>query len=220
MAVGVGGHAVDAALLHDGSLAAELVEQPFGAELRIFDLIVGQHIGLRRRDGLIDGDHNDALVSRLLDDGVERLAVARVDDDDVGAGGNQVADVGDLLGGTAVAVGDDHLGDHARSLRLGLDRADHFLAPTIADQRVGDADHIFAGGLRGARRQQQRGDGCCREFTSILHVFLPESSGGARPLSSYNFADVQAPPLRLDATAASMNAMPSAPSRTVGVNAA
>jgi hypothetical protein len=61
---------------------------------------------------------------------------------------------------TAVAIGDDHFRDEAGGFRLGLDRADHFLAPAIADQRVGDADDEFIGGrgAGGERGQRNRAE--------------------------------------------------------------
>ncbi len=67
------------------------------------------------------------------------------------------------------------------------------------------------------RRLARRGG----EPVTTLHVFTPlRSHGSRRPPNVHSFADVQAPPLRLDATAASTKASPSAPSRTVGVRAA
>ena len=154
MTIGVSGNAVDAAHLDDRALAAQFVEQPFGAELGVFDLIVGQNISLRRGNRLIDRDHHDALVRRLLDDGVQRFAIGRIDDDDVRASRDEIADVGDLLRRTAIAVGDNDLRDLARRFRLGLDRADHLFAPAVADQRIGDADDILVRRLRFARRRQ------------------------------------------------------------------
>ena len=59
-----------------------------------------------------------------------------------------------LAVGAVLAVGDDHLRDLARRFRLGLDRADHLFTPAVADQRIGDAHHIFIGGVRSARRRQ------------------------------------------------------------------
>ena len=113
MAIRVGGNPVDAAHLHDRALAAQFVEQPLCAELGVFDLVVRQNVGLRRRDRLVDRDHHDPLVRRLLDDWVQRFAIGGVDDDDVRASRNEVADVSDLFRRTAIAVGDDNLRDLA-----------------------------------------------------------------------------------------------------------
>ena len=49
VAVGVGRHAGDAAHLDDVALAAELLEQPLGAEAAVRDLVVRHVVGLRAR---------------------------------------------------------------------------------------------------------------------------------------------------------------------------
>ena len=76
--------------------------------------------------------------------------IGRVDDDGVDAGVDQVADVLELAGGVGVAVGDVERVDLARGERLGLDRADHLLAPAVALHGVGDADLVAGGEGRGA----------------------------------------------------------------------
>jgi len=54
VAVGVGRHAGDPAHLHDVALAADLLEQPLGAEAAVRDLVVRRDVRLRVRDGLVD----------------------------------------------------------------------------------------------------------------------------------------------------------------------
>ena len=73
--VGVGGHAVDTAHLDDVALAVELLGQPCGAKVAVCDLVVADDVGGRLRHCLVDGHDDDALVGRLLDDRVERVAV-------------------------------------------------------------------------------------------------------------------------------------------------
>ena len=60
--------------------------------------------------------------------------------------------------------------------RLRLDRADHLLAPAVADQRVGDADHIFVGRLGAAASASsgERGsDAHARQMIVFIIVSLP-----------------------------------------------
>ena len=113
MAVGVGGHAVDAAHFDDLAGAANLLEEPLGAELGVGGLVVGHHIGALGRDRLIDGHDHDALGDGRFDDGVQALTVGRVEDDGIHALGDEALQVGDLLGRAAVAVDDDDLVDQS-----------------------------------------------------------------------------------------------------------
>ena len=136
----VAGRAVDAAHLVDFALALHLVEQPFGADLGVGHLVAGHDIGFRRADRLVRRDDDDPLVRRRLDDAVQRLLVGRIDDDGVDAGRNQRAQVGDLLGRSGFAIGENDLRNQAGGERLRLDRADELFAPAIADMRVRDPD--------------------------------------------------------------------------------
>ena len=103
VAVVVGGHALDATHVQHAALAAEGVGEPLGAEAAVLDLVVGGDVGALGGDRLVDGDDDDALGDRLLDDRVELLTVRRVEDDRVDALGDEVLQVLDLLGRTAVA---------------------------------------------------------------------------------------------------------------------
>src|SRR4029450_3297343 len=138
--VGVGRHAVDPAHVQDVALAAELVGQPLRPQAAVGDLVVGGHIGRRLRDRLVDGDDHDLLLGGLLDHRVELLPVRRVHDDGVGALGDEVLEVLDLLGRAAVLGDGDDLADLAAGQGLGLDRADHLLAPAVAGQGVAHPD--------------------------------------------------------------------------------
>ena len=75
VAVVVGGDAFDAAHVQHAALAAELVGEPLGADPAVLDLVVGGDVGAFGGHRLIDGDDDDALGDRLLDDRVELLAV-------------------------------------------------------------------------------------------------------------------------------------------------
>src|SRR4029453_19265803 len=140
VAVGVGGHAVDPAHVQDVALAAELAHHPLGARAAVGDLVIGGHIGRRLGHGLVDGHDHDLLLGRLLDHRVELLPVRGVDDDGVDPLGDQVLEVLDLLGRAAVLGDGDDLADLATGQGLGLDRADHLLAPAVAGQGVAHPD--------------------------------------------------------------------------------
>jgi hypothetical protein len=105
---------------------------------------------------LVDGDDYDVPIGRLLDHRIKRFAVGRIDDDDVDAGRDEIAQIGDLLRWSTVAVGQNDLGNLTRRQGLGLDRADHFLTPTVADECIGNANHVLFGG-RGLTSQAQNG---------------------------------------------------------------
>ena len=60
----------------------------------------------------------------------------------------------------------------------GLDRADHFLAPAVADQRVGDADDKFVGGRRAAGERERAKPRTSNERqASFLTGFMNSSLG-------------------------------------------
>jgi hypothetical protein len=76
MAIGVGGHAIDAAHFHDIALAVQLLEQPGRAGLAIGDLIVRQDIGFGRGNGLVDGTTTMPLSAACL---ITGLSASRSD---------------------------------------------------------------------------------------------------------------------------------------------
>ena len=106
VAIAVGRGAGGAAHIDDVALAADLLEQPLGAEIGVFFLVVRDDVGRRLGDGLVDGDDDDAGVGRFLERRIDARRIGRVDDDGVDAGADQVADVLELAGGVGVAVGD------------------------------------------------------------------------------------------------------------------
>ena len=67
----VGRGAGRAAHIDDVALAAELLEQPFGAEVGVVLLVVRDHVGRRLGHRLVNRDHDDAGIGRLLDRGVD-----------------------------------------------------------------------------------------------------------------------------------------------------
>ena len=136
----IAGSAIDTAHLIDVALALQLVEQPFGADLGVGNLIAGHDIRFRSADGLVRRNDDDPLVGCRLDDAVERFFVRRVYDDRVDAGRNQRAQVRDLLGRPRFAIGENDFRNQARSEGLGFDRADELFAPAISDMSVGDPD--------------------------------------------------------------------------------
>ena len=98
VAVGVGRVTGDAAHVDDRALAAELLEQPAGAEVGVVLLVVREVVGARGADRCVDRDDGDAGVDGFVDGRVERVRVRRVDDEGLDALGDQVADVGELAG--------------------------------------------------------------------------------------------------------------------------
>src|SRR6202022_1368949 len=113
---GVSGRSIDAPHLDAVAGAVQLLEQPFGPQLSVLHLVVGEDVRFRGGDRLVNGHHDDTLGRRFLDHRVERVAVRRVEDDGVDARGDQVAEIGDLFRRTAVAVGDRYLCDDPRYL--------------------------------------------------------------------------------------------------------
>ena len=114
VAVGVGRVTGEAARVPDGALAAELIEQPLGAELRVLDLVVVQVPGVRVGDVGVDRDGLDALPpAASASAGLRAVGIVRVEDDGVDALGDQVTDVGQLAGRIGVAVDHGEVGDLA-----------------------------------------------------------------------------------------------------------
>src|SRR6516225_11183631 len=109
VAVGVGRHAVNAAHLHDIALAAELREQSLSPQATVGGLVIGYNIGRWGVNRLIDGDNYDVPIGRLLDHRIKRFAVGRVDNDDIDARRDEIAQIGDLLRWSTVAVGQNDL---------------------------------------------------------------------------------------------------------------
>ena len=114
VAVAVGRVAGDAAHVVDGAGAAQLVEQPLGAELGVLDLVVVQVVGVRVGDIRVDRDGLDAGRLRLGQGRVQGGGVVRVEDDRVDVRGDQVTDVLELAGGVRVAVDRRQLGRPGR----------------------------------------------------------------------------------------------------------
>ena len=98
VAVGVGRMAGDAAHVVDRALAAELLEEPLGAELGVLDLVVVQVVGVGIGDVGVDRDRLDAGGLGLGQRRVEGLGVVGVEDDRVDALGDQVTQVLELAG--------------------------------------------------------------------------------------------------------------------------
>ena len=86
-----------------------------------------------------------------------------------------VREIRDLLGWPRFAIGQDDLGHEARSERFGLDRADEFLTPAIADMGVGDPDHelLRGAGAAGCSCSQPREQSKHGDFAKASHILLP-----------------------------------------------
>ena len=171
VAVGIGRGAGGAAHVDDVALAAEGLEEPLGAEVGVFLLVVRDDEGGGVGHRLVDGDDGDALLGGLGERGRDAGGVGGVDDDGVDAGGDQVAEILELAGGVGVAVGDVEARDLAGGQRLRLHRADHLLAPAVALHGVGDADGVAVGGHRG--RAEERGGERKRGEECGSHGFFP-----------------------------------------------
>src|SRR5271165_1983140 len=86
-----------------------------------------------------------------------------------GLAGQQVLDIGELLGGIRIGVGPDEVVAGVLECLLHLARIHH--APLVLHARLRKGDEALAGGESGAagRRKQQRG--CCR-YEFLEHIFL------------------------------------------------
>ena len=151
----------EAAGVPDGALAAELLEQPRGAEIRVLDLVVVQVPRVRVRDVRVDRDRHDALGVGLGEGRVQRVGIVRVEDDRVDVLRDQRAQVGQLSSSVRVAVNDGDPCDLvlAQGSTLGLRGADLLLAEAVADAAaVGVADRVrgFRSGARSARARGAR----------------------------------------------------------------
>ena len=154
------GVAGDAAGVPDGARAAELIEQPLGAELRVLDLVVVEVPGVRIGDVAVDRDGLDAGRRSLGQCRVEGLRVVRVEDDGVDALGDQGPDVGQLAGGIRVAMDHGEVGDLAGRLGLRLGGADLLLAEAVADAAaVRVADRVLLRRADSTGQPSRRGDG-------------------------------------------------------------
>src|SRR5450759_5141219 len=168
VAVVVGRVAGETARVPDRAGATHLVEQPLGAELGVLHLVVGQVPGVRVGDVRIDGDGHDSGGLRLIEGGIERRGVVRIEDDRVDTLRDQAPDVGQLTGGVGVAMDHGEVGDLTRCLGLRLGGADLLLAEAVAHAAaVRVADRIGLGrcrrrGCRCRRRCGRRRGRRCR----------------------------------------------------------
>jgi hypothetical protein len=138
-------------------LAADLLEEPLGAEVGVLLLVVRDDVGRGLGHRLVNGDHDDPGVGRLLDRVVDPFGVRGVHHNGVHARLDQVADVLELPRRVRVAVSDVEALDHPRVQRLRLHRADHLLAPAVALHGVRDADgvHVLGRGYPAQSRQER-----------------------------------------------------------------
>ncbi len=81
----VGADTVDATHVGDVARTAELLEEPPRAEFAVRGLVIRHQVRGLGRDRVVHNDDHDALSFRFLDDRVERLGIAGVQDDGVHA---------------------------------------------------------------------------------------------------------------------------------------
>ena len=142
VAVAVRRRAGSAAHIDDITLAAQLLEQPLGAEIGVVFLVVRDDIGRRVGHRLIHRHHHDPGLVGLLERGIDAGGIGGIDDDRIHLGADQVADVLELARGIGIAMRDVQRGDLARRQRLGLHGAHHLLAPAVALHGVRNADGV------------------------------------------------------------------------------
>ena len=140
----------------DGTLAAQLVEEPFRTELGVLHLVVVQVPGVRVGHIGVHGDGLDPGSVGLGESRVEGVRIVGVEYDRVDALSNEAADVGELAGRVGVAVDHREVGDLAGRLCLRLGGAHLLLAEAVADAAaVRIPDRV----LLGARGRASPGTG-------------------------------------------------------------
>ena len=106
VAVGVGGVPGEAAHVVDVALAAQLLEQPLGAEVGVVDLVVVEVVGVRVVRERVDRDGLDAGRLGLVERRDQRVGIVRVEHDRVDVRRDEGAQLLELLLGRAVLVDD------------------------------------------------------------------------------------------------------------------
>ena len=112
-------------------------------------------------DIAIEHDDRDLGIDRLLDDAGEAGGFLGRDEERVDLLADQVLDVGDLLLGAVLAVGDDEL-DLGVLLGLGDDVLVELGPPRLDGRGLGEADHVLLVLGAGSARGQVGGDGEAR----------------------------------------------------------
>ena len=168
------GDAVDA---DDISLAAERLGQPFGRLHRPPFLVDADVDRVFRRDLLVGGDDENALLFRLGDNWIESGRAVRIDQDRVDPFIDEVAQLSDLTGDVdsrALGVGlhSDAFGLPCRS--RGLRFVDHLGAPFAAYPAVAETDEEGILGACGESRcaHDRRNAGRENETSNHLHTPL------------------------------------------------
>ena len=135
----------EAAVDEDLAFAAERLRHPFGQHGRNAVPVRFERIGAFLGHDLVEADDHDAGVAGLLDRRVERRVGARVDQDRVRLGADDVVQRVELRLDRVLDVLDLEV-DAAGERRLGhrqLGDADHLLPPVVADEIVGQIDRVF-----------------------------------------------------------------------------
>ncbi len=129
----------------DVALAAHLLGEPLAAELAVLLLVVGDDVDVGRVDGLVDGDdlrcraawpRRSPSSSAVASAGLMMIAFAP---DEIRL--RIAAICSRRVAVLVVRRAPWRPAPLASGLRL--DRADHLLAPAVADERVADADHVL-----------------------------------------------------------------------------
>ena len=151
------------------------------------------HRELVALDLAVEDDHRHALGARLGDDVGQRRRLVRRDDQQVDALGEEVLDVGDLLGVVLGGVGEDDL-----QLRVGRggggDLVVHRLAPRLALVRLRHADQVAVLGLDAAlgdtgRRRPAAGR-CPVRSSPATPPATPTASTGATAIAKSRALEV------------------------------
>src|SRR5690606_15968758 len=128
---------------HDVAFAAEFLSQPARADACPLGLVDDDVVDAFRTDLLVDGDDHDALSGGFFQVEVQPGHIARIDDDRIDPGVDQVLDLLLLTGHIGVSVLDDQVHFDACRVELGnrvLEVLDHLRAPLAAHEVVRNPD--------------------------------------------------------------------------------
>ena len=163
--------------------AAERLDRPLAGRPADQHVVAADELGVAvGLDVAVEHEDRDAGVDRLLDHAGEARRFLGRDQERVDLLADQVLDVGDLLLGAVLAVGDDQL-DLGVLRRLGDDVLVELRPPRLDGRGLAEADHpllVLRPGeaLGQVGRHRQAGDRAARDLQEIStsHHALPPSS--------------------------------------------
>ena len=134
--------------LDDLAFTAEFVGQPLSGGLRPGFLIDTDIVYARDIQFLVHGDHDDALVQRFEQGGIQTIDITGVDQDGIHILGHQVLQLLDLASHIRIGAFDHEFVGDALVHVFFVDfheLIDHLSAVFAADERIGNTDREFLG---------------------------------------------------------------------------